>query len=184
MGKALPIVYCQKCGCAHEPGKHRARRPKLVPLVISIPLPEGVTLDPELGKQYAKGLAASFTETKAEPKDDRPRPVRRRAKRAAKKATKAKAKKKGIFNTVMNKGHVKKPAHPDGVAFTSIPMPEGLAERTIEGLAKAGAFDRGAYQRDYMKDKRAADKLGVSVKEFRARQKAAKSPDTRTPDDS
>ena len=51
-------------------------------------------------------------------------------------------------------------------------------------LTSKPAFDRGAYQRDYMKDKRAADKLGVSVKEFRARQKAAKSPDTRTPDDS
>lgn len=33
-------------------------------------------------------------------------------------------------------------------------------------------FDRNAYQRDYMADKRKADKLGITVREYRAQRKA------------
>ena len=77
----------------------------------------------------------------------------------------------------------------DGVALTSIAHPKpkrakkaprDISKASIETIPappsiiaaiKAKAFDRAAYQREYMKDSRAADKLGITVKELRARQK-------------
>lgn len=39
----------------------------------------------------------------------------------------------------------------------------------MEHRRRPGKFDRTAYQREYMRDKRAADKLGLTVREYRAR---------------
>ena len=36
-------------------------------------------------------------------------------------------------------------------------------------VTPAGSFDKGAYQKTYMRDKRAADKIGLTVKEYRAK---------------
>jgi len=81
------------------------------------------------------------------------------------------------------------PKPSDGVALTSTAhpkpkrqtkVPRDISKASIETIpappaiaaaVKAKAFDRAAYQRDYMKDKRAADKLGLSAKEYRAKVK-------------
>ena len=184
MGKNTDNPTCKLCGEAHriEAGRvcprYRSKRtiqqpePKrlAVPVevqVIPVALPDGVTRDPELGRQYAKGLAASFAQTKAKPKDDRPRPDRRRSKAAARKMAKKSA---GVALTSIAhprpRKRTKAPRDISKASIESIPAPPAIVEAIQDKAAK-----RKVYLAEKARERRAAEKAGLTLEEYRAKAK-------------
>lgn len=175
MGNNCASPTCKLCGEAHriEAGKvcpkFRSKKsivqpepkrlaPPIKVQIIPVVLPDGVILDPELGKQHARALAASFAETKAEPKDVRPRPDRRRSKAAARKAAK---KADGVALTSIAhptpRGRKKAPRDISHAAVETIPAPPAIVAAIKDKAAKRKR-DRKEYQRELMRKRRAADK--------------------------
>lgn len=66
------------------------------------------------------------------------------------------------------------PVKPPTAKPTSAGSVEGGMSAAQSGAPLKERFDRQAYQRDYMRDQRAADKLGMTVKEYRAKKTAGK----------